>query len=453
MNRRKFIRNIGTAAVGASLAPYILPSGRLFAQTGSQMAKHVVYVMFAGGVRQQESILKDYLAQSQGLSNIGGNIMPNMFNGSAPQEKVVYGQDVPGNPKGEAPISPILANTIQSQGTIFSEVESINPGHYAGLNTLLTGNGQRAQIQGLKVKPNAPTIFEYARKHIGLKATDTWFVGNGTGNSIPLLNFSEHPDYGGEFGGNFICPSVIFGNRGRKHLSDAKIYHPEEELSHIYQMKYFLDNNFNGDFSELLKYSMFNSEPEKQEIKQFFKDMFLKSQAGQIEFPPVNDTADTLAVGWAIEIIKRFQPAITVLNMGSVDTCHGDYTAYLRALHRADHALGFLWNRIQSIPEMANDTVMIVIPEHGRNLNPNPILDENNWQGFDHSDANTRRIWAAMVGKDVPSNLMINPTGGNSFNGTSMDAALTIGEILGFKQDMLNAGLIGGDRLSYFDRI
>ena len=58
-----------------------------------------------------------------------------------------------------------------------------------------------------------------------------------------------------------------------------------------------------------------------------------------------------------------------------------------------------------------------------------------------------------MVGKGVPSNLMINPSAGNQFNGTTMDGALTVGEILGFKQDILNTGLIGGDRLSFFDRI
>jgi len=63
--------------------PYILPTGRLFAATGSQLAQHVVMVMFAGGVRQQESVLQTYLGQSQGIP-IEGNIMYNMLNGAAP---------------------------------------------------------------------------------------------------------------------------------------------------------------------------------------------------------------------------------------------------------------------------------------------------------------------------------------------------------------------------------
>ena len=53
MKRRKFIKNsiLGSTAI---TMPFILPSGRLFASTGSAMADHVVFVAFAGGVRQQE---------------------------------------------------------------------------------------------------------------------------------------------------------------------------------------------------------------------------------------------------------------------------------------------------------------------------------------------------------------------------------------------------------------
>ena len=93
------------AAAGAIAAPYILPSGRLFAATGSQLAKHVVFVLFAGGVRQDEAVMQRYLSTSQGL-NIEGNIMYNMLEGPAPTQKIVYGRD--GNLAGDTPISPIL---------------------------------------------------------------------------------------------------------------------------------------------------------------------------------------------------------------------------------------------------------------------------------------------------------------------------------------------------------
>lgn len=104
MNRKKFITKSGIAFGGGIIAPYILPSGRLFAKSGSQKADHVVLVMFAGGVRQQESILGRYLEDSQGVFGAAGNIMPNLFEGDAPTNKIAYGTSAPGLPDGSVPI-------------------------------------------------------------------------------------------------------------------------------------------------------------------------------------------------------------------------------------------------------------------------------------------------------------------------------------------------------------
>ena len=59
MKRRDFIKSAGIAAAAAVTIPYILPSGRLFAASGAPLVKHVVFVLFAGGVRQQESVLQE----------------------------------------------------------------------------------------------------------------------------------------------------------------------------------------------------------------------------------------------------------------------------------------------------------------------------------------------------------------------------------------------------------
>jgi len=64
MKRRKFIKKVALGAASISM-PLVLPSGRLFASSGSAMADHVVFVAFAGGVRQQESVLQRYLLDSQ----------------------------------------------------------------------------------------------------------------------------------------------------------------------------------------------------------------------------------------------------------------------------------------------------------------------------------------------------------------------------------------------------
>ncbi len=445
MKRRSFIKTITAGAIGALGMPYLLPSGRLFAKTNGMLADHVVLVMFAGGVRQQESILQQYLDGSQN-ETIPGNILYNLFEGTPPIDKIVYGTD--GNLAGEIPINKILNQTLDKQGTVFREMRSSSAGHFNGLNVMVQGN--TLFKQGLKQRPLNPTIFEYLRRHGGFPASKIWFVGNGIGNSVPLLNHSIHPEYGQQYAANFLAPSVTFSALGFEHLANAKIYHPDTELDPIYKMKFFLDNAFlQGGQSYA---GIGNTEEEKQQIKQFLKDMFDATQNGTVAAPPVADNNDLRTIGYACEVMKRFQPALTVVNLNDVDGAHSNFTGYLRSLHRADHGVGFLWDYIQSqIPQMSGNTIMLVVPECGRNLNPNPIKDVNDWFGYDHSDQNTYRIFGAMVGKNVPQNLGV----GSDTNpvGVTADIAPTIAEILGIKDVVMNSGFLSSDARSLFDRI
>lgn len=451
MKRRQFLKKASLATGTAIAVPYLLPSGRLFATTGNPpMANHVVFVMFAGGVRHQEAMGRKYLAESQNV-DVEGNIMYNILSGDAPEIKIVYGTDTPDGQPGGQPISPILQTPLDMQGTLFPEIRysAGGTGHFGGLSTGMSGF--YGTTQGLRQRPLHPTIFEYARRYAGYKATDTWFIGNGIGNSTPLLNYSEYEGFGSEYGANFFAPNVTFGQRGEDFLNGAKIYHPEEELPLIHQMRYFLNQNFLANGGEIP--NLRNTKEEKEDIKLFIKSTFERKAANQIAFPPVTDNGDLSTIGYATEVLKWFQPKVTVINMSAVDSCHSSYTSYLKSLHRGDHAIGFLWNFIQTqIPEMKNNTAMLVMPEHGRNLNPNSILDENDWMAFDHdSDPNSRRMFSMMVGPGIDSGLLVG--GENNPIGDASDIVPTIAEILGFKQEVLNAGLLHGNSMSLFDRI
>ncbi len=443
MDRRKFIKRTGAAAAGLFAAPYILPSGRLFAASGAQLAEHVVFVLFAGGVRQQESVLQRYIGDSQG-DTAEGNILYNMLDGAPPPEKIVYGTGL----GGINPIQPILGQTLQQQGTLFREMRAVSAGHYGGLNSLLQGN--TAATQGLQQKPLNPTIFEYLRRHAGIPATKTWFIGNSIGNSVPLLNYSINPNYGARYGANFFAPNVTFGPAGDQYLSDAKVYHPQDQLAPIYEMKAFLDNSFEHLGS--VPTSIGNTAEEKQDIKAFMEEMFTKTQNGTIAHPPVHDSGDLTTVGYACEVMKWFKPALTVVNMSGVDGCHSNFTGYLAAMHRADHAVGHVWDFIQNqVPEMAGNTVIIAIPECGRNGEPNAIQDQNDWYAFDHSDSNALRVFGMMAGANVPNNLSIGSEGNQV--GIVTDVVPTIAEILGVKNEVMGAGFLSPGTLSLFDRI
>ncbi|MGB1075084.1 MAG: hypothetical protein ACPGYK_02770 [Flavobacteriales bacterium] len=442
IKRREFIKRSGLAAAGMAASPYILPSGRLFAPTGMRSSAHVVMVMFAGGVRIQESVLKRYVDDSQG-EPYPGNIMYNMLNGSPPEAKIVYGT----GDGGIDPIPAILNTPLQDQGTLFPEVTALSAGHFGGLNSLLQGS--TVTTQGLKQRPVNPTLFEYLRRHGGYKATDVWFVGNGIGGSTPLLNHSAHPDYGASYAGNFFAPTVTFSGMGASYLADAKVYHPENELAPMYKLKTFLDLQFQSLMAE--GGNLGNTEEERQSIKLFMESMYEKVENGTLDLPPITDNGDLYTMAFAVEVLKWFNPPFMCVNLNAVDTCHSSFSGYLEALHRADHAVGHLWNSIGSIPEMAGQTTLLCTPECGRNLMPNNIIDANNWYAFDHSDANAMRVFTMMVGPNVPAGLTIGGEGNPV--GLASDTMMTVADLLGVGPEVQSAGMTVSGTTSLFNYI
>jgi hypothetical protein len=216
----------------------------------------------------------------------------------------------------------------------------------------------------------------------------------------------------------------------------------------MYKMKYFLDNSFANVGKPLP--DLKNTEAERYDIHQFMKQMYTKTHSNSVAMPPGASGGDAMTMGYTAELLKYFTPTLTVVNIGEVDSCHQSYTNYLRALHRADHSVGFLWNYIQTqIPTMSGNTIMIVVPECGRDLNANPIKDDNNYRAYDHSDANAQRAFCSLVGGNIPTNHVRGDE--NNVIGLSTNVVPTIAEILGIKQNVVNAGFLAPGTKSFYE--
>ena len=146
---------------------------------------------------------------------------------------------------------------------------------------------------------------------------------------------------------------------------------------------------------------------------------------------------DMFNVMFAEEIIQRFKPELLTVNMQDVDIGHFDFSSYANNLRKADWAAAHLWNVIQSTPGMANDTVMVIAPEHGRNFNPNTSVDAYGRLALDHTspsagvsgDQMAREIFCLVVG---PPNVVKQGLVVNSLSGESTEIVPTIANILGF---------------------
>lgn len=427
ISRRNFIKNSTLAATASIMAPYILPSGRLFAASGARLANHVVLVLFAGGIRNQESVYQQYLT-SQGAGP-AGNIMRNMLVGDAPPSSLVYD-----------PWTPILATPLSAKGTLYKHMRYAQgpTGHFNGHVSTVTGKYTESGLN-LNINPDYPTLFEYYRKHspAGVSALNAWWVSLDLG-PYPALNYSKHPDYGAQFGANFMSPLTTFGNVGYEYFSTLNQLHPEE-LALLSKVRSFLDKNFDKNIYDIP--GITNSESDREAIQDFILGIIQGTNPVEYPLPPgvgydqLNGDLINIAAAW--KVLEHFKPEVLVVNTATLDICHSNFTSYISLLHRADYGVGWLWDKIQSDPVLANDTIMICIPEHGRNGETNALIDSNGLFAYDHTgDENSRDIFSLIVGPAsvVKQNQIIGSE--TEPAGQTIDIVPTIAHILGFKEDI-----------------
>lgn len=424
-NRRSFIKKAGMATAGAFALPYILPTGRLFAASGARRANHVVFCLYAGGVRNLESVQK-----------AEGNLMPNILNGTETisPDIAAYLDPLPPNP---------LPQRLQNYGTLYRNFKynSGPTGHYNGHTCAITGAYTTTDLS-IKDHPTNPTVFEYYRKHNSPTKTalNSWWISNQLG-PYPALNFSKYPGYGAQFGANFIAPTALISADGFDVLGNMKVFGSQEEAA-ISKMRSFMDHNFKRNFIDG-DAGVSNTGSEGLLLQQYISDSFNNAVNGLYNDPwgaGASMNNDMYNIFFAEEIIKQFKPELLVVNMQDVDICHTNFTQYCNNLRKADYSVAHLWNTIQNTPGMANDTILIIAPEHGRNLNGNTFLDVNGRKAVDHTanvdgtgDQTARDIFCLVVG---PPSKVNQGQVFNGINGESIEIIPAIANILGFDTEI-----------------
>lgn len=430
MKRRKFIRKLGLGTVATIGVPYLLPSGRLFAASGSRKANHVVFCLFAGGVRNLESVHKN-----------DGNLMPYTLKGTEGiSSDIISGINF---------VPPNTGLTLQEQGTLYKEFRmKYGPtGHYGAHATAMTGvyTGENLNINA---NPQYPTIFELYRKHNSpsMSAKNAWWVSNSLG-AYSHLNYSTYAGYGPDYGANYIQPASIISQEGFDNLGNSRIYNNTEEEK-IKVLRGFCDAHFSSQYNGAAN-SITNTEEDKIEIESFINQCFIEAAAGQFNDPwgigggLYNNDMQT--VNFAEKIIQQYKPELLVVNMQDVDIAHSNFTLYANNIQKADYALAHLWNTIQNTPGMAEDTILIAMPEHGRNQDGNGLYDGYGREALDHTnDDYSREIFSLILG---PSGVVVQDQVFSQEKGESIDIVPTIANILGFYND-IPGGLLNGNVLT-----
>jgi hypothetical protein len=131
---------------------------------------------------------------------------------------------------------------------------------------------------------------------------------------------------------------------------------------------------------------------------------------------------DVVACEAFAEYLPVKEPRVVYIALGETDCWAHEkrYDLYCEAAQRADLWLAGVWRELQSMPEYAGKTSLVITVDHGRG-------DGAQWTDHNDKTEGADRVWFAVLGPDTP------PLGVRSdVSVTQSQTAATVAHLLGF---------------------
>ena len=115
---------------------------------------------------------------------------------------------------------------------------------------------------------------------------------------------------------------------------------------------------------------------------------------------------DNITYKGAAEYIKARSPRVIYVSLGETDDwAHdGRYDMYLESAHSADEYIKRLWDLLQSLPQYAGKTALVVSTDHGRGDTT------EDWKTHGDEVPGSERIWMALYGAGIPAKGIVKDT-------------------------------------------
>ena len=347
-------------AAGLALGSVLLNSRALAKSAPPPKRRKMIVITFGGGARDQETFAPE------GRENI-----PHMMREFIPRAS--------------------FFTRVVNRGIL---------GHYVATASLATGVYETIN-NFAALPPQHPTVFEYFRRELRRPSSDAWVVA--PSNGFNRIGESDYRSFGPGSGAQVILPKYLLaaamGNGGSDY---------EHLLRDNYETPYYAPQLGGGEFH--LR--------QLEEILQLSVEDF-KAHARTLSSP------DELSVYIARQLMRQVAPSLLWITLHDIDVAHaGAYSLYIEGIQRTDRLCFELWNLIQSEPEYAGNTTLLILPDFGRDSD----LDSGG-NGFQHhrtGDALSRTTWLLAMGAGVREGVVFDR------RIDSTDLAPTLGAMLGF---------------------
>jgi hypothetical protein len=247
-----------------------------------------------------------------------------------------------------------------------------------------------------------PTLFEIYRKQREVPDTAAWaFV---YASILAGTGYSRAAGYGESFAANVVEPPTIprstAEDMSRLLQEAAASGSAEAEMQAAQQCERLARD------TSRIKLTGLRSLAARSFIEEEYKAW--KSAHG-------TTSHDAFLVERALSCMRRFAPSVLMVALGEIDCAHyGSWSRYVEAIRRTDELTWRLWKESQQMDEYRGRTLMMILPDHGREL------ESPNGPGFIHHsdfytgrgvDEGCRRVWMLAIGTGIQPGLKIaNPT-------------------------------------------
>jgi len=114
---------------------------------------------------------------------------------------------------------------------------------------------------------------------------------------------------------------------------------------------------------------------------------------------------DAFLCDLATACMRRFAPPVMLVAFGEIDCAHyGSWSRYVEAIARTDELTWRLWRQSQELPDYRGRTLMLILPDHGRELDEpghSGFIHHSNFYTDEGADEGCRRVWMLALGPQV----------------------------------------------------
>jgi hypothetical protein len=121
---------------------------------------------------------------------------------------------------------------------------------------------------------------------------------------------------------------------------------------------------------------------------------------------------DVFLTDRAIACMRKFAPHVMAVDFGEIDCAHyGSWSRYVEAIRRTDELTWRLWKASQEFEQYRRQTLMLILPDHGRELDrPGHwgFIHHSNFYTNEGADEGCRRVWMIALGPGVKAGYRID---------------------------------------------